>query len=82
MKRITIAMSDELSELVMREARRRGVSVSAWIRDAVREAIFGTESSPREIPFAGIFHDPRMTPGRDVDEALEETWADDADRRS
>jgi hypothetical protein len=80
MKRTTIAMPDELSELVEHEAKRQGVSVSEWIRRAIQNAILGGTSGPREIPWAGIFEDPDMVRGRDVDEALQETWVDDIDR--
>ena len=41
MKRTTIAIPDDLSELVEHEANRHGVSVSEWIRRAIRNAILG-----------------------------------------
>ena len=37
-------------------------------------------SAPREIPFAGLFHDPGMMPGETIDEGLNLHWADDIDR--
>ena len=80
MKRTTIAIPDDLSELVVHEANRQGISVSEWIRRAIRNTILGGTSSSRPIPWAGIFEDPDMVRGRDVDERLEKTWADDIDR--
>ncbi len=80
MKRTTIAIPDDLSELVEHEANRHGVSVSEWIRGAIRNAILGGTASTRRIPWAGIFEDPDMVRGRDLDEELEKTWSDDIDR--
>ncbi len=80
MKRITIAIPDDVSELVVHEASRQGVSVSEWIRRAIRNTILGGTSSSRPIPWAGIFEDPNLVRGRDLDAELEKTWADDIDR--
>ena len=80
MKRTTIAIPDDLSELVEHEANRQRISVSEWIRRAIRNAILGGTSSSRRIPWAGIFEDPDMVRGRDLEEELEQTWADDIDR--
>ena len=80
MKRTTIAIPDDLSELVEHEANRHGVSVSEWIRRAIRNAILGGTTSSRQIPWAGIFEAPDMVRGRDLDEELDKTWSDDIDR--
>ena len=80
MKRTTISLSDDLSVRVGHEAKRQGISVSAWVRRAIRNAILGGASGERQIPWAGIFEDAHMVRGRDVDGALHETWADDIDR--
>ena len=80
MKRTTIAIPDDLSDLVEHEASRLGISVSEWIRRAIRNTILGGDSGSRDIPWAGIFDDPEMVRGRDVDKELDETWADDIDR--
>ena len=80
MKRPTIAIPDDLSELVEHEANRQGISGSEWIRRAIRHACPGGTASSRQIPWAGIFEDPRMVRGRDLEEELEKTWADDIDR--
>lgn len=80
MKRTTIALPDDLSELVEHEARRRGVSVSELIRRFVRQALMGTTDQPRSIPFAAIIDDPEMVRGDQVDEELAKSWADELDR--
>jgi len=80
MKRTTIALPDDLSELVEHEARRQGVSVSELIRRFVRQALMGTPSSPRAIPFAAIIDDPEMVHGDEVEDELAKSWADELDR--
>ena len=80
MKRTTITLPDDLSDLVDSEARRRQTSVSDVIRTFIIEGLAGTSEKPREIPFAGLFHDPGMVTGDSIDEALNQHWADDIDR--
>jgi hypothetical protein len=80
MKRTTITLPDDLSDLVDSEARRRQTSVSDVIRTFIIEGLAGTVEKPREIPFAGLFHDPGMVTGDSMDEALRQHWADDLDR--
>lgn len=80
MHRTTITLPESLAELVQREARRRGASVSGLIRTLVEEALVGTAEAPRAIPWAALFDDPGMVSASRIDEALAETWADDLDR--
>ena len=80
MKRTTIVLSDDLAELVEHEAQRQGVSVSELIRTFVRQALIGSEASPRKIPFAAIIDDPDMVKADQIDEELEKSWADELDR--
>jgi hypothetical protein len=40
----------------------------------------GADEKPREIPWAGLFHDPDMIPAARMEEVLEREWADDLDR--
>jgi hypothetical protein len=79
MKRTTITLPDELSDLVDSEARRRQTSVSEVIRTFIVQGLAGSTEKPREIPFAGLFHDPGMA-GGSIDEALKQHWTDDIDR--
>jgi len=80
MKRTTITLPDDLSDLVDSEARRRQTSVSEVIRTFILEGLGGTAEGPREIPFAGLFHDPGMVTGDSLDEALKQYWANDINR--
>lgn len=80
MKRTTIALPDDLADLIEHEARRRGLSVSELIRQFAREALMGTAGSPRKIPWAGIIDDPEMVRGAQVEEELDRSWPDELDR--
>jgi Arc/MetJ-type ribon-helix-helix transcriptional regulator len=79
-KRTTIALPDDLADLIEHEARRRGISVSEFIRRSVRQSLMGTQARPRKIPWAGIMDDPDMVRGEDVEEELTRSWADELDR--
>ena len=51
MKRITISLADELYAAVEREARRRAVSVSRVIREAIEEWLgFDADGNPIAPP--------------------------------
>ncbi len=80
MKRTTIVLPDDLADLVALEARRRHTSVSEVIRQLVAGGLAGGPGGRREIPWAGLFHDPEMVPARRLDQALADGWADDLDR--
>ena len=80
MKRATITLPDDLADLVDREARRRQTSFSEVIRQFILQGLAGSEAKPREIPWAGLFHDPDMVPAERLDEELARHWADDLDR--
>lgn len=77
MKRTTITLPDELADLVGREARRRETSVSELVRRLIVKGLGSGET--REIPWAGIFDDPGMVSGADLERGLEE-WESDIDR--
>lgn len=80
MKRATITLPDDLADLVDREARRRQTSFSEVVRQFILQGLSGSEQKPREIPWAGLFHDPDMVPAERLDEELAAHWADDLDR--
>lgn len=80
MKRATITLPDDLAAMVDREARRRQTSFSEVVRQFLTEGFAGTAKKPREIPWAGLFHDPGMVPAERMDEELAEHWGDDLDR--
>jgi hypothetical protein len=79
MKRTTITLTDDLAELVEHEAGRLHISVSELVRRIIHQAFAGSADKPREIPWAGIFDDPEMVSGENIDDELREKWADDID---
>jgi plasmid stability protein len=79
MKRTTITLPDELDSALRREAERYSTSVSEVARILLVKGLTGSEEHPREIPWAGLFHDSEMVPAERLDEALE-GWADTVDR--
>ncbi|MDX1584887.1 MAG: ribbon-helix-helix protein, CopG family [Thermoanaerobaculia bacterium] len=78
MKRTTISLPEKLARVVEDEARRRGTSVSEVVRRSIVDSLVGSE--PRELPFAGLFDDPEMTPASEIEAELERSWTDDLDR--
>ncbi len=68
MKRISIALPDELDAALRREADRRATSVSEVARRRLVEGLTGSTDKPRRIPFAGIVHDPEMVPAERMEE--------------
>jgi hypothetical protein len=76
MKRITIALPDDLATLVQHEAQRSGTSVSEVIRDAIAKTYL---RRVRKIPFAGICDDPKMTRAAHLEDPLE-GWIDHIER--
>jgi hypothetical protein len=80
MRRATITLPDDLGELVDREAVRRQTSFSEVVRQLIAQGLSESEEKPREIPWAGLFHDPDMIPAERLDEELAKHWADDIDR--
>jgi hypothetical protein len=80
MKRATITLPADLADLVDREARRRQTSVSEVVRQFIVRGLSGADEKPREIPWAGLFNDPKMVPAEGMDDELAAHWADDLDR--
>jgi hypothetical protein len=78
MKRTTVTLPDDLAKVVQEEARRSGTSVSEVVRRSLFESLLGSE--PRDLPFAGIFDDPDMTPAAEMEGELDRSWAHDLDR--
>ncbi|MCY3837866.1 MAG: ribbon-helix-helix domain-containing protein [Gammaproteobacteria bacterium] len=70
--RTTISLPDELAELVRVEARRRGISFSA----IVRESLENTLREPPKLPWQGIVSVPELA-AHALDGALAESWAED-----
>jgi post-segregation antitoxin (ccd killing protein) len=72
--RATISLPDELSELARVEARRRGISFSAVVRESLQDAL----RKQSRLPWQGIVNDPQLA--HSMDEKLAATWADDIAR--
>lgn len=68
--RTTISLPDELTELARIEARRRGISLSAVIRESLENAL------REQLPWQGIVDDPKLV-ARTLDETLAASWAED-----
>jgi metal-responsive CopG/Arc/MetJ family transcriptional regulator len=77
-KRITITLPEEVEELVRYEAERQGSTISEIIREAVVSYL--TDTSPREVPWAGMVDDPTMTAASQLEETLR-SWPDAVHRR-
>lgn len=78
MKRITIAMPDELARAVAREAKRRDVSASEVIRVAV-VAHLGI-GKRRELPFANLGNSGDPGVASRMEELMDEEWTLDQHR--
>lgn len=79
MKRITMAMPDEVAQFLEREARRRHTSVSEVIRIAV-VAHYGLGQKRRPLPFAKLGSSGHGDTARRIDELIAEEWTLDQHR--
>jgi len=75
MKRLTITITEEQKQRLCREAKRRGVSVSAVVRERIERA-----ESEQPSPFEGLIGlaDVKLPySAGDIDAELARTWADE-----
>jgi predicted transcriptional regulator len=77
MRRTTIALPDDLAELLEREARRRNTSASAIVRAALITHF--RLDQPRTLPFANLGRSGRGDVASNLDEVLAKEWAPDAE---
>ena len=70
--RTTISLPDELTELAKVEARRRGISFAAMVRESLENEL----RKRSKLPWQGIVSDPDLL-GHAIDEALADSWAED-----
>ncbi|MCY3818737.1 MAG: ribbon-helix-helix domain-containing protein [Gammaproteobacteria bacterium] len=75
--RTTISLPDGLGQLARSEARRRGVSVSAIIREAMEAHL--RKPATHRLPWQGMVSDPH-TNARMLDEVLASGWGEVAAR--
>ena len=80
MSRITISLPRELSNLLQREARRRGYTVSALVRQAIETQLGGVGGAARKLPFASVGRSGKRHTARDAEEILGREWGRARDR--
>ena len=79
MKRTTITLSEDLARVADREVRRRGVSLSQLIREALAAHLGLGGLTRRRLPFAALGASGHRTTARDMEEILDREWT--ANRR-
>lgn len=80
MKRITIALPDEMSQLVEREVRRRETSVSALARDALSSYLGIAGDRKQKIPFAALGRSGKKDTASRMEEILAKELSSDSGR--
>lgn len=74
MKRITVTLTDEQATRLVQQSRRKGLPVSAIVRDLIEK-----EEAEKVSPFVGFIGlASKKLPysSADIDDELERTWAD------
>ena len=80
MKRTTITWPEDTVRAVERAARKRRKSISATVRELVEKQLAEENKvSPFEA-LAGMFNDPNLVQGSDLEDFLKENWASAIDR--
>jgi metal-responsive CopG/Arc/MetJ family transcriptional regulator len=80
MKRITVSLPEEAAQRLEREARRRGVSISALVREAVEGHFVASDGDAHRLPFVGAGRSGHRHTARDAEEILEQGFGDDRGR--
>jgi Arc/MetJ-type ribon-helix-helix transcriptional regulator len=75
MKRTTVTLTDELAVAVDREARRRRLSVSEILREALGAHLGLAGAEPRHLPFAALGASGTRTTARELEEILADEWS-------
>ncbi len=75
--RTTISLPNELAQLARNEAGRRGVSVSAVVRESLEKHF--RKGLATRLPWQGIINDSRSLADT-LDTELANSWADAIDR--
>lgn len=70
--RTTISLPDELAQLTRHEARRRGVSLSAVVRESLEKHLRKVPAT--RLPWQGIVDDPGSS-ASSLDAVLADDWA-------
>jgi ribbon-helix-helix CopG family protein len=80
MRRTTISLPEEIAELLGREAKRRGQSVSEIVRSALLEH-FAIAGGKKKLPFVGLGRSGRKNTARNAEAILAKEWGGGARRR-
>lgn len=80
MKRTTICVTDDLAILAGREVRRRGISLSELVREALAAHLGLGRKARRRLPFAALGASGQRNTARDMEEILDREWAPDRRR--
>ncbi len=79
--RTTVTLPSDVFDCLRREAKRRRVSVSQVVREALQAHLdIPKAGGKRVIPFAGIFASGQPDFAQRLDEYLAESWVDAIDR--
>jgi hypothetical protein len=74
MKRTTISLPDDLAVVVAREAKRRDMSVSEWMREAATKNLEPNGGQQHRFSFIGIGDSGRTDISANHDEYLAKLW--------
>jgi hypothetical protein len=74
MLRTTVSIPDELGVVLNREARRRNISVSSLVRDALGAYLGLGGTEPRQLPIAALGRSGRRHTARDAEKILAAEW--------
>ncbi|HEY8428337.1 MAG TPA: ribbon-helix-helix domain-containing protein [Sandaracinaceae bacterium] len=78
--RITIGWPEDLAAVLARDAKRRGETVSALVREALEAYPFGTENEPRSLPFVAAGRSGKGRTARHAEAILAREWSRDRGR--
>ena len=74
MKRTTVSLPDDIAKILEFESRRRRISVSEVVRQALIAHLKLSNGQPRAIPFIGIGDSGCDDISERIDEILAEEW--------
>lgn len=80
MKRTTIVIPDELASLLELERRRRDLSMTAIVREALSAYLIGQTATAKRLPFAALGHSGQHDVARRAEDIIAQEW-DRARRR-
>jgi Arc/MetJ-type ribon-helix-helix transcriptional regulator len=73
MKRTTVSLPEDLEELLVREARRRGLSISEVVRAALLQHL-ANSGKQKNLPFVGLGRSGSKNTARNAEAILAKEW--------